>query len=292
MAAHSSFSSPYVVPPRGNEPSAPQLKRPHPFAALLSALLPGAGQLVTGRYVQGLVLLGLWGLWIAAFEVWRFPVSYWRWVLLLLSGVAITTASAFRALRAKSGGMRQVPTYLMTLLLLIAILSAAVWQYGAMRAAGFRFLYVGSGWMGMTISEGDRYVGDMRAYRHAPPQRGDMVLLPTRGEPGPLAIKRVIAIPGDTIYSRDGQVYLNGKALNEPYLDAPGVLIPSIENFAPLTVPPGEVFVMGDGRDGRIDPEAMWIGLVPDSQIEGKPLFIFDSVADREGNIRSDGADS
>lgn len=287
MAAHPSLSSPYVLPPRGNDPAEFPAKRPHPLAALLSALLPGAGQIATGQFGQGIVLLVLWGLWVAAFDVFRFPVSYWRWVLLLLAGVVLTLAASFRVIRAKTGGMRRVPTYLLALLLLIAVMSAAVWQYGAMRAAGFRFFYVGSGWMGLTVSEGDRFVADVRAYRHAAPARSDLVLLPTHGEPGPIAIKRVIGIPGDTVSSRDGQVYLNGQPLNEPYVDAPGVPIAWIENFAPVKVPAGEVFVMGDSRDGRLDPQAQWIGLVPDTQIEGKPLFIYDSVEDTEGNIRT-----
>ena len=58
-------------------------------------------------------------------------------------------------------------------------------------------------------------------------------------------IKRVIAIPGDTVEVRGGLVYLNGTALDEPYVPE-GTSMPALE---PVTIPPGHVFVMGDNRD-------------------------------------------
>jgi signal peptidase I len=265
---------------------APPAKRPHPLPALCSALLPGAGQLLLGQIGPGLGFLALWALWLAAFYPLRIPRGYWGWTLLVLAGIALTEAATFRALRARSEGMRRVATPLLFGLLLLALGSAAVWQDAAMHWAGFRFAYASSGSMDKTISEGDRLVADGRAYRRARPQRMDIVLLPARGEVGQYALRRVLGVPGDTLAGRDGQVWRNGRPLREPYVTTPGVIIPAIYNFAPVTVPPGEVFVLGDNRDGRLEARAQWFGLVEDQAVLGKALYVFSSVNDREGDLR------
>ncbi len=65
----------------------------------------------------------------------------------------------------------------------------------------------------------------------------------------PELIKRVIALSGETIEGRDGLIYIDGRALVEPYL-ADGATFAS---FGPVTVPAGHVFVMGDNRNNSRD---------------------------------------
>ncbi|MDQ3569337.1 MAG: signal peptidase I [Actinomycetota bacterium] len=62
-------------------------------------------------------------------------------------------------------------------------------------------------------------------------------------------IKRVVALPGETVESRHGQVYINGRRLIEPYL-APDTIT---SNLAPTMVPPGRLFVLGDNRSNSSD---------------------------------------
>ncbi len=81
-------------------------------------------------------------------------------------------------------------------------------------------------------------------------------------------VKRVIGKAGDTLQCRDGIVYRNGEALEEEYLDS------SIQNnFGPITIEEGHLFVMGDNRNGSKDSRN--IGPVPTENVLGKVVMRF-----------------
>lgn len=82
-------------------------------------------------------------------------------------------------------------------------------------------------------------------------------------------IKRVIGIQGDTVEGRDGHVYVNGKRLVEPYLKDPTYFIPP---FGPVTVPQGQLFVMGDNRAASQD--SRYFGTIPVDDVVGKAFVI------------------
>ena len=87
-----------------------------------------------------------------------------------------------------------------------------------------------------------------------------------------ILIKRVIGLPGDEItVDDDGTVYINGYALEEPYVSEKGFGECDIE--FPYTVPENEYFVMGDHRQSSIDSRSTAIGCIPYDQIMGKILF-------------------
>ena len=94
-------------------------------------------------------------------------------------------------------------------------------------------------------------------------------------------IKRVIAVGGDTLSIEDGQVYLNGELLSEPYLNQ---TTPAFELSGTVTVPEGHVFVMGDNRWDSHDSRWNDIGFVEVGDIVGKvfwriwPLSSFGAV--------------
>jgi len=90
-------------------------------------------------------------------------------------------------------------------------------------------------------------------------------------------IKRIIGVPGDKVEVRSGAVWVNGKALEEPYLTE---LMSPHDTFGPVTVPPRHFFVMGDNRsnsfDGRFWPAES--RFVPRENILGTPVIIYMSV--------------
>ena len=87
-----------------------------------------------------------------------------------------------------------------------------------------------------------------------------------------LLIKRVIGLPGDWIeIATDGTVYLNGEALDEPYVQQKALGECDLE--FPFQVPQEQYFVVGDMRESSIDSRNSLIGCIPKDQIVGKVFF-------------------
>jgi signal peptidase I len=99
--------------------------------------------------------------------------------------------------------------------------------------------------------------------------RGDIVVFWFPEDPSKSYIKRVIGLPGDTVEVHDGHVNVNGRDLDETYLDPH--LNMSHAGKPPTYVKPGYYFVMGDNRDNSSDSR-IW-GLVPKKYVYGKALF-------------------
>src|SRR5712664_4923138 len=107
-------------------------------------------------------------------------------------------------------------------------------------------------------------------YRWAPKlYRGDIVVFWFPDDPSKSYIKRVIGLPGDTVEVHEGHVRVNGRDMEENYLD-PRLNL-SHRSQAPIYVKPNYYFVMGDNRDNSSDSR-IW-GLVPKKYIYGKALF-------------------
>jgi len=112
-------------------------------------------------------------------------------------------------------------------------------------------------------------------------REGDIVVFtqPPRdqcgGPAGADLVKRVIALPGQTIYSADGILYVDGRRLREPYLpphDPLGPPIPDATRQAPFHVPPGEFYVMGDNR--AISCDSRFWGPIKGSSIIGRVVML------------------
>lgn len=182
----------------------------------------------------------------------------------------------------------------------------------------FQNFEIPSGSMEKTLLIGDHVLVDRTSF--APPtkwapfvhyrdiHRGDVIvfLKPNPEQPDLILVKRAIGLPGDHIHLRNGVVYLNGVAQNEPYAiqpnendgdpnhafnpyrdDFPSVTptadngltatwaldLPTHIQGDDLVVPPGTVFAMGDNRTESLD--SRYWGFVPRENILGRPLFVY-----------------
>ena len=117
------------------------------------------------------------------------------------------------------------------------------------------------------------------------PKRQQIIVFeaPPQAAPNEDFIKRVIGLPGDTVEVKRGVVFVNGKQLNEPYLNPlPDPNAPQ-ENTGPFHVPANSYFVMGDNRDNS-DDSRYW-GFVPRANLIGTPLFIYLSVRAPDNDV-------
>ncbi len=129
--------------------------------------------------------------------------------------------------------------------------------------------------MSTTLHDGDRVFVNKLSYRLHDPGRGDVVVLhEIRGTTDRDLIKRVIALPGETIEMRNCEVTIDGKKLDEPYLD-PQVVTPGNcgGDLAPTVVPDDHVFVMGDNRGGSLDSRNL--GPIDEGDLVGRAFVVF-----------------
>jgi signal peptidase I len=130
-------------------------------------------------------------------------------------------------------------------------------------------------------------------------KREDIVVFKYPEEPERDFIKRVIGLPGETVEVREKKVFINGKALTEPYAHyLEPVATPSEfhevtsfdvrERYGPVTVPPDHYFVMGDNRDNSQD--SRYWGFLPREYIKGKALILYWSYEAEREDYQEDGA--
>ena len=154
--------------------------------------------------------------------------------------------------------------------------------------------FIPSGSMEPTLMPNDRILVNRLAYRFGHIERGDIIVFadptPTPQDRGIVGtflhwlgegigvvrpadddfIKRVIALPGETWEIRDGVTYIDGRKLDEPYVNQADL---DTRSFGPETVPDGMLFVMGDNRnhsgDSRFPPPA-GLGYIPIDRVIGQ----------------------
>jgi signal peptidase I len=166
---------------------------------------------------------------------------------------------------------------------------------------------VPTGSMESNILIGDHMIVDKLAYApsegagsrllpYQPIQRGDIIVFRWPPDTKINYVKRVIGLPGDRLHLVQKQVYVNGKKLEEPYVQHITPYFDSYRDSFPsepgmleyeggrqmlrehlvkseVVVPPGNYFAMGDNRDNSLD--SRYWGFVPRDNIVGKPLIIF-----------------
>jgi signal peptidase I len=105
------------------------------------------------------------------------------------------------------------------------------------------------------------------------PKPGDVIVFIWPKDRSKDFIKRVIAVEGQTVEVRSKQVFIDGKPWDDPHATFSNARGGAGDNFGPLVVPPGSVFVMGDNRDQSYDSR-FW-GPVPIADIKGEALILY-----------------
>ena len=176
---------------------------------------------------------------------------------------------------------------------------------------GFR---VPSGSMEPTLLVGDFFFDDEGAGSASRLTRGDIISFHSVEEKGLLVVKRIVAIPGDTVAMTHGRLLIDGRGVLEPYVTLPNgqkeeeqssrdqmaawqrpfylgkdsaTYMPGLQDWGPLLVPEGFVFVLGDNRDASYD--GRYWGFLPLANVVGQPLIIYWSYASMEANTSAAG---
>ncbi len=152
----------------------------------------------------------------------------------------------------------------------VAVLVGAVVVALVVRTFLLQAFSIPSSSMESTLEISDRVLVNKLSYRFGDVERGDIVVfLRPDSLPSPYddLIKRVVGLPGDVVEGHDNQVFINGAALEEPYLDADVV----IRDFSPVEVPADHVFVMGDNRSNSADSRVF--GPIDIDRIEGEAFL-------------------
>ena len=174
---------------------------------------------------------------------------------------------------------------------LLVLVVAIVVLTTVLRSFVAQFFYIPSLSMAPQLEEQDRIVVSKLSYRLHDVRRGDVVVFDAPARPGdaprtrPLPtrvvravlegvnvvkpttteyVKRVVALPGEQVAARSGSLYVDDRLLVEPYL--PEDL--RTEDFGPVAVPPGQLFVLGDNRGSSDDSRVF--GPIPESTLVGR----------------------
>jgi len=140
------------------------------------------------------------------------------------------------------------------------------------RTFAIQTFYIPSGSMHETLLEGDRVLVNKVAYHLHAVHRGDVVVFrrpPDFEVDDDDLIKRVVALPGETVEGKGRKVYVNGKALTEPYVEP---ACNGTDDFRPTTVPAGDLWVMGDNRCDSSDSRVF--GPIDQSLLVGRAFVL------------------
>lgn len=277
------------------------------IAALITLLTIGLGHLYAGNPKRGLILFGIAQTLFVICSIFMIIIPNVIFILVVV--IAVLAFAVFCVVDAASIANRKKENYelarynrwfvylgyIVILYVVSTIVSAGI------RANIVQAYRIPSGAMKPTLLGGDHLLVNKFIYgvkipfvqkpltSISEPKRGDVVIFIYPEDRAKVFIKRVIGVGGDMIEIRDKKILLN----NLPWSDAHGVNVDNViiprsdqprDNFGPVTVPAGALFVLGDNRDQSYDSR-FW-GFVPMKDVLGKALIIYWSWNNEGSNVR------
>ena len=127
------------------------------------------------------------------------------------------------------------------------------------------------------LHNGNRVIVEKFIFKRTGIKRGDIVTInkprDLENEKTPV-IKRVVAIAGDEVEIKEGNVYVNGEKINEPYINGTYTHI-ICEEYQKLVVPYGKIYVLGDNRLPNASMDSRSYGPVSTKKVEGRAILRF-----------------
>lgn len=272
------------------------------LAEVLSFVMAGLGQIYAGQFTKGIKLLFVSVLCgtIGAFAL--LPVGYVARTVCLGSwgvGLAIWLYAIFDARRSAKRApadyvLKDYNRWYVYLLLVLVQIPVGVGWSMYVRAGILQAFRMTGDAMAPTIQSGERVLVNKLAYQSEPVRRADIVALINPNNRSQTNIKRVVALPGDRIEVRGGEVILNGKQLGHAVETAKGtsdkalleevggreypIALPTGQaagaaSLPETTVPNGHCVVLNDNRANTYDSRQY--GLVPLGDILGRVDYIY-----------------
>jgi signal peptidase I len=259
-------------------------------AGLLSLLLPGLGQIETGRLGRGVA-------WYLSIQVTMlaaalFSLLVFSWgplgivlPILLVSLARILVIVDAARLAKSSEALHLAWPKRLALYLALVLISESLPPPVLPVVKTFMGLYtVPTTSMIPTIEPGDRVVCNNFVYRWRQPKRGEVIAFWTPGDNSVLQVKRIAGLPGERVQMEGQTVLIDGKPLSEccAYFSGPSNL-PSFAENQTVTVPAEHYYLLGDNRNDAAD--SRFFGPIAAEQVHGRILGIYWSV-DETGEIR------
>ena len=255
------------------------------LAATLSIVLPGSGHFVqaggTNIHRTWRTIGVAWTIFSLTFYgaliVFRVAADARLYLLTAIAALLLSSAAVYDCcLRGTPhSAIRKLGFF--ALALLASILWVSTLCYWCSLAAGFRYMQNVSESMSPTIPRRAVVLVDWNYYRDHKPQFGDLVVVyhVYPGRTGNYIFKRLIGSDGDKVQISSGKLIRNGVTVEENYAIRPGLETePWMDNMPARTIPPSELFLLGDNRHLSLDSRAPEIGNFPESELRGKVVRV------------------